>query len=492
MNHRFRIASLFALWLFAWLLAPGAGRATPSPISYQKLPNGLEVFVVENHAVPLATVCVGFRGGAVAQSRTTAGLFHLYEHLLFLSNETHPSPAAFTAALNNMGVSNWNGGTGFEGINYYTTVPANRLQDAVSFWAAAVRTPVFEEATFENEKSVVINEIRGYHVDPNRYFFDALHRRIFPRYPWRHNIDGPEDNVRAATLDMMRQMQRDWYVPANAVLLVGGDVQPQAVFDAARAAFGDWQGRKPPRIGEPPQPGIAQNVKLAFEDADYYPGVSEVAVVWRGPDVSRQPADTWAADVLLQLMRSPVGRFKQALQTNVPGLFDPEYVDFNYPTASDGALFSFSALLATTHPDAQDALPDRAEQLRDAVLAELKRIAQDPAQYFGAEALQAAKQKLIDHNDYAMENSAGFVTGTLFFWWSVAGAQYFLDYEKNCNSVSSAAIQKLLRRYLVAAPPAIPIRVSTADAAADERWKPRAEALAYEFVHADNAHWWNP
>jgi len=38
------------------------------------LENGLEVFVVENHVVPLVTVCIAFRGGAIAHSPETAGL----------------------------------------------------------------------------------------------------------------------------------------------------------------------------------------------------------------------------------------------------------------------------------------------------------------------------------------------------------------------------------------------------------------------------------
>ena len=74
--------------------------------------------------MPLATVCVAFRGGASAQNPDTAGLFHLYEHMLFDGNEKYPAQAAFMAAINRMGVANWNGGTGAQYINYIT-VPSD-------------------------------------------------------------------------------------------------------------------------------------------------------------------------------------------------------------------------------------------------------------------------------------------------------------------------------------------------------------------------------
>ncbi len=106
-----------------------------APPAHKTLANGLEVFAVENNAVPLATVCLVFRGGASAQAPDTAGLFHLYEHMLFDGNEKYPSQAAFMAALNKMGVTGWNGGTGTEYINYYITLPSDKLAEGLEFWS---------------------------------------------------------------------------------------------------------------------------------------------------------------------------------------------------------------------------------------------------------------------------------------------------------------------------------------------------------------------
>jgi len=199
---------------------------------------------VENHAVPLATVCVVFRGAASAQNPENAGLFHLYEHMLFAGNEQYPTQSAFTAALNRMGVPNWNGATGTQYINYYITIPSNRLAEGIEFWSWAVQKPIFNEEKLEKEKEVVINEIRGFHNDPDHIFQNALQSRAFYRYPWRKNIDGPEDNIRRATVADLERIRESYYIPSNTALMIAGDVQAETALGLAEQWFGELAGRR--------------------------------------------------------------------------------------------------------------------------------------------------------------------------------------------------------------------------------------------------------
>ena len=319
--------------------------AAPGLIQNAKLENGLELFVVENHSVPLVTVCVAFRGGALAQTPQTAGLFHLYEHMTFNGNDKFPTKDAFTAALNRMGTTNWNGATGKEYINYYITVPSDKLADAVDFWAHAVMNPTLNYAVLENEKQVVLNEIRGYHSDPAQIASNALESRMFPQFPWRKNIDGPESNVAQATVADLRDMQHTYYVPSNMALMVGGDATIDQVRALAEASFGKWAWAPEPVLGEPPQGPIPQGIRLVTSEDQFYRGIAQVQYRWRGPDVTRQTFDTYVSDVLLFLLSSPSGPFKSALMRKVFGLYDAEYIDFTYPTARDGGNYIFSTYM---------------------------------------------------------------------------------------------------------------------------------------------------
>lgn len=492
--------------------------AAPGLIQNAKLENGLELFVVENHSVPLVTVCVAFRGGALAQTPQTAGLFHLYEHMMFNGNDKFPTKDAFTAALNRMGTTNWNGATGKEYINYYITVPSDKLADAVDFWAHAVMNPTLNYAVLENEKQVVLNEIRGYHSDPAQIASNALESRMFPQFPWRKNIDGPESNVAQATVADLRDMQHTYYVPTNMALMVGGDATIDQVRALAEASFGKWAWAPEPVLGEPPQGPIPQGIRLVTSEDQFYRGIAQVQYRWRGPDVTRQTFDTYVSDVLLFLLSSPSGPFKSALMRKVFGLYDAEYIDFTYPTARDGGNYIFSTYMLVQKPAAEEPVLQRVENMRQTVLSEFEQIAKDPKAYFGEGALEEAKTKLVDQNIYALESAGSFVTDTLTFWWSTAGTAYFFDYESNCRKVTWEDISSLIRRYLIgeagvasgtagntvaanassdsspaagARPPvATLVRLRSSTFNADPRMDSKISELGYTRVTADNAFWW--
>src|SRR5574344_1837509 len=54
------------------------------------LDNGLELFVAENHAAPLVYIKLSVKAGGIAQTPETAGVFHLYEHMMFEGDSQYP------------------------------------------------------------------------------------------------------------------------------------------------------------------------------------------------------------------------------------------------------------------------------------------------------------------------------------------------------------------------------------------------------------------
>jgi zinc protease len=482
---------LLAVVFASCLLLPAAAQASASASAVgRKLANGLELLVAENHAVPLATICVAFRGGAIAQTPETAGLFHLYEHMLFTGNEKYPTAAAFNAAMNRMGVPTYNGATGTEYIYYYITVPSDKLADGIEFWSWAIKKPTFNKDVFENEKKVVLNEIQGYHGDPDEIMSNAVDSRFFSAYPWRKNIDGPDKNILGATLDQIRAMQKTYYIPSNAVVLVGGDVSPDEVYALTQKWFGDWQGGPAPVIADKPQGPAPVGLKLVFPDDNFYDGVAQAELRWRGPDSMRQTKDTYTSDVFLFLLSSPVGKFKQALMAKVPGLYDPEYIDFSYPTHRDGGAYYFTAFMLLEDPAKDGSTFDRAIALEKAVREEFALIAKDPEAYFGAEELAKAKAKLIDQNLLSTEVAADYVTGTLTFWWAVATTDYFFGYEKNCKLVSFADIKGLIGDYLLGAGDSIGLRMKSDAYASEPGAAQKLKTQGWTEIDADNAYWW--
>ena len=155
-------SALFIMSFFMVISVSLFAEQTPiKTLHHYTLKNGLELFVAENHIVPLATIEIVVRGGAIAHTPENAGLFHLYEHMMFKGNSKYKTSEAMQQAIQKLGVSSYNGTTGTEHINYYFTVPSDRVQEGLEFWNSAIRTPLLNKKEFEAEKKVVLSEING-------------------------------------------------------------------------------------------------------------------------------------------------------------------------------------------------------------------------------------------------------------------------------------------------------------------------------------------
>ena len=111
------LVALFVLVFAAWEPL-GAQRAElERRIRRDTLPNGLEIIVVENHGVPLATIEAVVRNGSFTQSPSYEGLSHLYEHMFFKANRSYPEPDVFVARASELGAV-FNAQTREELVNY--------------------------------------------------------------------------------------------------------------------------------------------------------------------------------------------------------------------------------------------------------------------------------------------------------------------------------------------------------------------------------------
>src|SRR5205814_10698031 len=99
----------------------------PQNYYWQKLDNGLEVVVIENHKVPLATIEIAVKNGAYTEGPEYSGLSHLFEHMFFKANKDYPDQEKFIKRTQELGAI-WNGTTGEERVNYYFTFDKDSLE----------------------------------------------------------------------------------------------------------------------------------------------------------------------------------------------------------------------------------------------------------------------------------------------------------------------------------------------------------------------------
>lgn len=452
------------------------------------LDNGLSLFVLENNTAPLAFVQIAVRTGAVSQTPQTAGLFHLYEHMMFKGNAKYPDQQAVTSALNKMGVSDWNGSTGIDEVNYYITVPSSLVRDGLEFWSYAIRTPLMNEKELENEKGVVLSEINGNHTDPGQIFFGAVAKNLFAESPWRLDAGGSPDAVRNATVDQLRSIQSTYYVPENAALFVGGDVHHEDVYRVVCDLYGGWKrGSGTVPFKEPSSKSPFSSIrKYVYPDPQCSDSYVQLIYYLRGPDAQIDSSETYAADVWTRLLDNPDGSFKKTfLNDKDLSIPDPDYLSGFYSTQRASGMIGFSAAMInegkyTPALKADKCIANLTEFI--SVMASSQEKEWAPQRE-----IDSAKKQIEDSRIYTLETPSGFLSA-LSAMWASAGADYFFDYDKNISAVTIDDICSFVKEYEYNKNGMAVVFINPELYA--EQKKEFADK-GYTEINSDTAFWWN-
>src|SRR5256714_495041 len=422
------------LLLIALVLAPvhawGQRAELEKIIQRRVLPNGLEVIVVENHGVPLATIEIDVKNGSFTQTPEYEGLAHMYEHMFFRADQKYPEQNQFWDEASNLGAV-FNGSTREEVVNYYMTVPTEKLGDAIQLMTAAIRSPLFRRDELERERQVVIGECDRNESSP----FFALQRqmdlKLYPGNYSRKNTIGNRDVVATTTPEKMRAIQAKYYIPNNSALIVAGDVNPTVVFNLAERELGSWSRTDDPFVSDPIPaiPAIQRSEGVVVEASV---GAVSVQIEWQGPSVGQDPKSTYAADVFSDVLNDQRSQFQQKLVDS--GLW--QSIGVNYYTLNHTGPITISGQTSS-------------EQLRPALNALYEEIAKfDTPNYFTADELEAVKAHRAVTSAFDRERASGFAH-TLGFWWSVASLEYYMGYVDNMAQQSLADLRAYARRYIV-------------------------------------------
>ncbi|MCH7874404.1 MAG: insulinase family protein [Gemmatimonadetes bacterium] len=238
----------------AVMLMAAAGPLTgQAPITYERyrLANGLNVFLVEDHDTPIATVNVWYNVGSRNERLGRSGFAHLFEHMMFQGSANVGKGEHFQ--LIERAGGSMNGTTNEDRTAYFETLPANRLNLGLWLEADRMRSLAVTDDNFENQRETVKEE-RRLRVDNQPYgkaFSDGL-TLIYDStecFPYAHTVIGSMDDLDAAATPDVQAFFDLYYTPSNATLTVVGDFDPAEAKRLIEQYFGDI-----PRGAD--QPGI--------------------------------------------------------------------------------------------------------------------------------------------------------------------------------------------------------------------------------------------
>jgi predicted Zn-dependent peptidase len=247
--------------------APAPAPGLTIPIEQMTLPSGLRVVVSPNHTVPVVAVGVYYRVGFRIEPQGRTGFAHLFEHMMFQGSQNLGKMELGRLIQSNGGI--FNGSTRFDFTSYYEVAPTNALETILWAEADRMRGLAVTDENLKNQKEVVANEVRVNVINAPYGAFPWLLMPQVANENWHnaHNFYGDLADIEAAKLDEVQAFFATYYVPANAVLVLVGDVQPGVAFALATKYFGTIPSPPPPAPVDVSEPRQEKEKRRTVTDA---------------------------------------------------------------------------------------------------------------------------------------------------------------------------------------------------------------------------------
>jgi zinc protease len=415
------------------LLASQLALASGAVHEYQ-LDNGLKLIVKEDHRAPVVVSQVWYKVGASYEHDGITGISHVLEHMMFKGTDKHPA-GEFSRIISDNGGSE-NAFTGQDYTAYFQRLEKSRLPVSFELEADRMRNLHLLEEEFQKEIKVVMEERRLRTEDkPTALTYEQFQASAFissssriPTIGWMNDLE----NLQLA--DLQAWYER-WYAPNNAVLVVVGDVEPEAVLKLAQQHFGSLQPEKivppKPRI-EPEQRGKRSITVRAPAEVPY------LIMGYRAP-VLKTAAEDWepyALEVLASILDG--GDSSRLTRELVRGSQIATSAGAGYDLYErQQGLFLFDGTPAGEHT---------VDELQQALLKQVRRLQDKPVE---PDELQRVKSKVVADAIYELDST--FYQAMKIGQLEAAGLDWRLadEYVERVNAVTAEQVQAVARKYLV-------------------------------------------
>ncbi|NNJ11464.1 insulinase family protein [Chloroflexales bacterium ZM16-3] len=255
-----------------------------TPVIAHTLPNGMLVLLKEAHGAPVATSWIWYRVGSRNEPAGRTGISHWVEHMLFKGTPQIPAGHLDRLVARNGGV--FNGFTWIDYTAYYETLPADRIALGLQIEADRMVNALFEAEEVDSERTVIISELEGYANEPETWLDEAVKAAAFTRHPYRHPVIGYKEDLEAMTRDDLYGHYQTFYMPNNAVLVLVGDFDSDAMLRMAEESFGQLPaGPALPQVrAAEPEPQGERRVTVRRPGPAAYVQIGYLAPDCRSPD----------------------------------------------------------------------------------------------------------------------------------------------------------------------------------------------------------------
>jgi zinc protease len=234
------------------LFAQGRPAAEATDVTRTTLDNGMRVVILRNPLAPVVTVEQNYLVGGDETPQGFPGMAHAQEHMAFrgCSDLTGDQISAIYAQLGGTD----NADTQQNITQYFVTLPAGDLDVALRVDAACMQDVQDSQSEWAQEKGAIEQEVARDLSNPTYKFITRASEDLFSGTPYSHDPLGTKESFDSTTGEMLKDFYKTWYAPNNAILVIAGDVDANAVLTKVKEYYGNI-----PRKTLPPRPQVNLN-----------------------------------------------------------------------------------------------------------------------------------------------------------------------------------------------------------------------------------------
>lgn len=361
-NIFMRLKAYLSIVLSIALVAQASAKKGGSNIKFTEydLDNGLHVILHEDHSTPIVAVSVMYHVGSKNEDPQRTGFAHFFEHLLFEGSE-NIGRGEFMKMVQSAG-GQLNANTSQDRTFYYEVLPSNQLELALWMESERMFQAKIDEVGVETQRKVVKEEKKQrYDNTPYGQILNVVYENAYEVHPYRWSPIGKAQYIDQATLPEFMEFYRTFYVPNNATLSIGGDIDVKQTKEWIEKYFGSIpKGTKPI-----PRPTEVEPVQTEEKRVEFYDNVQLPAVVVAYHTPKMGTKDWYALQLLTQMLsQGQSSRFqKELVDKQQKGL---AVGAFMIPNEDPGVAFMFGITNAGVSP----------EEMEEGMLAEIEKVKQ--------------------------------------------------------------------------------------------------------------------
>src|SRR3954471_7584590 len=212
----------------------------PSSVHRSVLPNGLTVLIQEDHSAPVVAIVTYVKAGYFDETDQQNGLAHALEHMFFKG--TKRRGVGDIARETKASGGYLNAHTIYDNTTYYTVLPSSGFEKGLDIQADAYANSVIDGRELAKEMEVIIQEAKRKADSPSAVATETLYELLHDAHRMRRWRIGREPGLRSFTRVLMNGFYRNFYRPANTILSISGDIDPDEALRRVSEFYGGLEG----------------------------------------------------------------------------------------------------------------------------------------------------------------------------------------------------------------------------------------------------------